>query len=126
MLPQDANDLRFAKTASLHRLSPHSENRLRRPRGGSSSASTPRNPISRTWRVGSAQWLLFKDIYPVLRLDRVVLSRKTGAGGGPPVLVALGIRPNGKREIIDERPAVAEKAKQEAVEAAKKEWKKIV
>lgn len=54
-----------------------------------------------------------KDIYPVLMLDGVVLARKTGAGAlRRPVLVALGLRPDGKKEIIDYRLAVAESAAQ--------------
>ena len=54
-----------------------------------------------------------KDIYPVLMLDGVVLARKTGAGAiHRPVLVALGLRPDGKKEIIDYRLAVAESAAQ--------------
>jgi len=54
-----------------------------------------------------------KDCYPVLMLDGVVLARKTGAGAiRRPVLVALGLRPDGKREIIDYRLAVAESAAQ--------------
>jgi transposase-like protein len=53
------------------------------------------------------------DIYPVLMLDGVVLSRKTGAGAlKRPVLVALGLRPDGKKEIIDWRLATAESAVQ--------------
>jgi len=52
-----------------------------------------------------------KDAYKVLMLDGVVLSRKTGAGAlRRPVLVALGLRPDGKKEIIDFRLAVAESA----------------
>jgi transposase-like protein len=52
-----------------------------------------------------------KDAYKVLMLDGVVLSRKTGAGAiRRPVLVALGIRPDGKKEIIDFRLASAESA----------------
>ena len=52
-----------------------------------------------------------KDQYPVLMLDGVVLSRKTGAGAlKRPVLVALGIRSDGKKEIIDFRLALAESA----------------
>ena len=39
----------------------------------------------------------------------VVLSRKTGAGPRP-VLVVLGLRPDGKKEIIDYRLARAESA----------------
>ncbi len=54
-----------------------------------------------------------KDIYPVLMLDGVVLARKTGMGAlRRPVLVALGLRPDGKKEIIDYRLAVAESAQQ--------------
>ena len=54
-----------------------------------------------------------RDVYPVLMLDGVVLSRKTGAGAVKrPVLVALGIRPDGKKEIIDYRLATAESAAQ--------------
>ena len=47
-----------------------------------------------------------KDIYPVLMLDGVVLKRKTGAGAiRRSVLVALGLRADGKKEIIDFRLA---------------------
>ena len=54
-----------------------------------------------------------KDIYPVLMLDGVVLARKTGAGAlRRPVLVALGLRPDGKKEIIDYRLATGESAAQ--------------
>lgn len=43
-----------------------------------------------------------KNGYRVLQFDGVVLSRKTGAGPlRRPVLVALGIRPDGRKEIID-------------------------
>jgi putative transposase len=43
-----------------------------------------------------------KDQYRVLNFDGVVLSRKSGAGAiRRPVLVVLGIRPDGKKEIID-------------------------
>ena len=43
-----------------------------------------------------------QDIYPVLMLDGVVLSRKTGAGAlKRPVLVALGMRGDGRKEILD-------------------------
>lgn len=42
------------------------------------------------------------DQYEVLLLDGVVIKRKTGAGAQKRViLVALGIRPGGKKEIID-------------------------
>src|SRR5215207_2395979 len=52
-----------------------------------------------------------KDIYKVLMLDGVVLSRKTGAGAlKRPVLVVLGIRPDGKKEVIDFRLAGSESA----------------
>jgi len=54
-----------------------------------------------------------KDIYRVLVLDGVVLKRKTGAGAlARPVLVALGLRPDGKKEIIDFRLATAESGAQ--------------
>src|SRR5579875_3425241 len=45
-----------------------------------------------------------KQRYRLLMLDGVVLSRKTGAGAVKrPVLVALGLRPDGKKEVIDFR-----------------------
>jgi putative transposase len=54
-----------------------------------------------------------KDSYRVLVLDGVVLRRKTGAGAlARPVLVALGLRPDGKKEVIDFRLAAAESAAQ--------------
>ncbi len=44
-------------------------------------------------------------------LDSVVLARKTGAGAiRRPVLVALGLRPDGKKEVIDFRLAHRESA----------------
>jgi transposase-like protein len=44
-------------------------------------------------------------------LDGVVFSRKTGAGAlRRPVLVALGLRHDGKKEIIDFRLAAGESA----------------
>ena len=49
--------------------------------------------------------------YQALMLDGVVLARKTGAGAlRRPVLVALGLRPDGKKEIIDFRLAASESA----------------
>lgn len=49
--------------------------------------------------------------YQALMLDGVVLARKTGAGAlRRPVLVALGLRPDGKKEIIDFRLARSESA----------------
>lgn len=49
--------------------------------------------------------------YKALMLDGVVLARKTGAGAlKRPVLVALGLRRDGKKEIIDFRLAGAESA----------------
>jgi putative transposase len=54
-----------------------------------------------------------KDIYRVLVLDGVVLKRKTGAGAlARPVLVALGLRPDGKKEVVDFRLASAESGAQ--------------
>ena len=52
-----------------------------------------------------------QDRYKALMLDGVVLARKTGAGAlRRPVLVALGLRPDGKKEIIDFRLAGSESA----------------
>ena len=52
-----------------------------------------------------------KGRYKALMLDGVVLARKTGAGAlRRPVLVALGLRCDGKREIIDFRLAGSESA----------------
>jgi len=49
------------------------------------------------------------DEYRVLMFDGVVLARKTGAGAiRRPVLVALGLRPDGKKEVLDFRLARAE------------------
>ena len=49
--------------------------------------------------------------YKALILDGVVLARKTGAGAlRRPVLVALGLRRDGKKEIIDFRLAESESA----------------
>ena len=49
--------------------------------------------------------------YRALMLDGVVLARKTGAGAlKRPVLVALGIHADGKKEIIDFRLAASESA----------------
>nr|CAX83773.1 Transposase mutator type [uncultured bacterium] len=54
-----------------------------------------------------------KDQYKALMLDGVVLSRKTGAGAVKrPVLVALGIRHDGRKEVIDFRLATSESAAQ--------------
>ena len=51
------------------------------------------------------------DSYKALMLDGVVLSRKTGAGAlKRPVLVVLGLRPDGRKEIVDYRLAKAESA----------------
>ena len=51
------------------------------------------------------------DRYKALMLDGVVLARKTGAGAlRRPVLVALGLRHDGKKEIIDFRLAASESA----------------
>ena len=53
------------------------------------------------------------DPYPVLMLDGVVLARKTGLGAlRRPVLVALGLHADGKKEILDYRLATAESAAQ--------------
>ncbi len=53
------------------------------------------------------------DQYRVLMLDGVVLARKTGAGSlRRPVLVALGLGPDARKEIIDFRLARAESARE--------------
>jgi putative transposase len=53
-----------------------------------------------------------KSTYRALLLDGVVLSRKTGAGAVKrPVLVALGLREDGKKEVIDFRLALGESEK---------------
>jgi len=52
-----------------------------------------------------------RNQYTALMLDGVVLARKTGAGAiRRPVLVALGIRPDGRKEVIDFRLAASESA----------------
>ena len=52
-----------------------------------------------------------KDQYRVLMLDGVVLARRTGAGAiRRPVLVALGLHSNGRKEVIDFRLAQSESA----------------
>jgi transposase-like protein len=52
-----------------------------------------------------------QDRYQALMLDGVVLARKTGAAAlRRPVLVALGLRHDGKKEIIDFRLAASESA----------------
>lgn len=49
--------------------------------------------------------------YTALMLDGVVLARKTGAGAiRRPVLVALGLREDGRKEVIDFRLAKSESA----------------
>ena len=51
------------------------------------------------------------NIYRALIFDGIVLSRKTGMGAMKrPVLVVLGIRHDGKKEVIDFRLAVSESA----------------
>ena len=52
-----------------------------------------------------------EDRYRVLIFDGVILARKTGAGAiRRPVLVALGLRPDGRKEILDFRLAPGESA----------------
>ncbi len=49
------------------------------------------------------------DAYPILLLDGIVMKRKTGIGAQKrSVLVALGIKSNGKKEIIDFRQVYGE------------------
>jgi putative transposase len=52
-----------------------------------------------------------RERYRVLMLDGVVLARKTGAGAiRRPVLVALGLRRDGRKEVIDFHLAQSESA----------------
>jgi putative transposase len=52
-----------------------------------------------------------RNRYRQLMLDGVVLARRTGAGAiRRPVLVALGILPDGRKEVIDFRLAASESA----------------
>jgi len=54
-----------------------------------------------------------EDKYKVLILDGVVLARRTGAGAvRRPVLVAMGITPDGRKEILDFRLARSESERQ--------------
>ena len=71
--------------------------------------------VSRIAQTLDASWRLpptaAQGRYKVLMLDGVVLARKTGAGAvRRPVLVALGLRPDGKKEVIDFRLAASESA----------------
>ena len=51
------------------------------------------------------------NVYRALIFDGIVLSRKTGMGASKrPVLVVLGIRHDGKKEVIDFRLAASESA----------------
>lgn len=52
-----------------------------------------------------------KDQYRVLMLDGMVLARKTGTGAiRRPVLVALGLHGDGRKEVIDYHLAASESA----------------
>ena len=65
MLLQDANDLLFAEPASLHRLSPRSENRLTSKQGRFRGAGHVRSPFtasSATRALKPASWFLRFDI----------------------------------------------------------------
>jgi transposase-like protein len=57
-------------------------------------------------------WLQrFMPRYRVLMLDSVGLARRTGSGAiRRPVLVALGLRSDGKKEVVDFRLARSESA----------------
>ncbi len=60
--------------------------------------------------VGAYHQRKLKDVYEILILDGIVLKRKTGLGAQKrTVLVALGIRPDGKKEVIDFRQTPSEK-----------------
>jgi len=76
------------------------------------SAATVSN-ISKSLEVAVAAFhrRRIRQSYRVLVFDGVVLARKTGAGAvRRPVLVALGIRHDGRKEIIDFRQAHGESA----------------
>ena len=83
---------------------------LLRALGVTVSAST----VSRVSRVLDLEVASFHrrpltNRYRVLQFDGVVLRRRTGAGAqSRPVLVALGIRPDGKKEVLDFLLAPAE------------------
>lgn len=78
--------------------------------GETVSASTV-SAVAKQLDVEVAAWhhRRLTERYRVLMFDGVVLSRKTGAGAiRRPVLVVLGIRPDGKKEVIDFRLAPGE------------------
>lgn len=67
--------------------------------------------VSRTLDAAVAAWHArpLGDGWRALVLDGVVLSRQSGAGAlRRPVLVALGLRPDGRKEVIDFRLARSE------------------
>jgi putative transposase len=67
--------------------------------------------VARTLDAAVAAWHArpLGDGWRALVLDGVVLARKSGAGAlRRPVLVALGLRPDGRKEVIDFRLARAE------------------
>jgi putative transposase len=78
--------------------------------GESVSATTVSN-ISKTLDAAVAAFHRrpIRQNYRVLIFDGVVLSRKTGAGAlRRPVLVVLGLRPDGRKEVVDFRQAPGE------------------
>ena len=67
--------------------------------------------VAKTLDASVAAWHArpLENRYRALILDGVVLARKSGAGAlKRPVLVALGLRPDGRKEVLDFRLAVAE------------------
>lgn len=61
--------------------------------------------------VGAFHRRKLSNLYRALIFDGIILSRKTGMGPvRRPVLVALGIRPDGKKEVIDFKLASSESA----------------
>jgi transposase-like protein len=78
---------------------------------GCSIAPATVSRVAKTLDTAVAAWHArpLKDRYRALIFDGVVLRRKSGAGAlQRPVLVALGFRPDGRKEVLDFRLAGSE------------------
>lgn len=74
-----------------------------------SSATVSRVSQTLDAAVGAFHRRKLSNIYRALIFDGIILSRKTGMGPvRRPVLVVLGIRPDGKKEVIDFKLASSE------------------
>lgn len=74
-----------------------------------SAATVSRVAKSLDAAVAAFHQRLLANRYTAILLDGVALSRRTGAGAvRRPVLVAMGIRPDGKKEVIDFRLCASE------------------